>query len=65
MSKKLIIGCALARFFCGLLTGSRVGINAKWISTIDNKITDKILRLKATNSPSTNSFTYDYSNPST
>jgi hypothetical protein len=62
MSKKLIIGHALARFFCSLLIGSRVGINAKWISTIDNKIADKILRLKVTNLPSTNSFTYDYSN---
>jgi hypothetical protein len=28
-SKKSIIGQALARFFCGLLNGSRVGINAK------------------------------------
>jgi hypothetical protein len=34
MSKKLIIGRALASFFCGLLIGSNVGINAKWISTI-------------------------------
>jgi hypothetical protein len=61
-SKKSIIGRALARFFCGLLIGSRVGINAKWISTIDNEIVNKISRLKATNSPSTNSFTYEYSN---
>jgi hypothetical protein len=60
--KKLIIGRALARFFCGLLISSRVGINAKWISTLDNKIVDEISRLKATNSPSTNSFTYDYFN---
>jgi hypothetical protein len=29
MSKKLIIGGALARFFCGLLIGSNVGIDAK------------------------------------
>jgi hypothetical protein len=41
-SKKLIIGRALARFFCGLLIGSRVGIKAKWISIIDNKIAGKI-----------------------
>ncbi len=61
-SKKSIIGCTLAGFFCGLLIGSRVGTNAKWISTIDNKIANKILRLKATNSPSTNSFTYNYFN---
>ncbi len=56
------MGHDLARFFCGLLIGSRVGIHTKWISTIDNKIANKILRLQATNSPSTNSFTYGYSN---
>ncbi len=48
-SKTLIIGRALARFFCGLLIGSNVGVNAKWISTIDNMIADKISRLKALN----------------
>jgi hypothetical protein len=47
--KKSIIGRALARFFCGLLIGSNVGVNAKWISTIENIITDKISRLKALN----------------
>ena len=52
-SKKSIIGRALARFFCGLLIGSRVSINAKWISTLHNKIADDVSRLKATN-PSTN-----------
>ena len=40
--KKSIIGRALARFFCGLLIGSEVGINAKWISTEANKIADEI-----------------------
>jgi hypothetical protein len=58
-SKKLIIGRALARFFCGLLIGSNVGVNAKWISTIKNVIADKISRLKEvinTNSNSTPSF---------
>ncbi len=45
-SKKLIIGRALARFFCGLLIGSNVGVNAKWISTIENLLADKISRLK-------------------
>ncbi len=44
--KKSIIGCALARFFCGLMIGSHLGINAKWISTTTNKIADKISRLK-------------------
>ncbi len=65
-SKKSIIGQALARFFCGLLIGLQVGINAKWISTIENVIADKILRLKRTNeiSPlsSTYELTYNYSN---
>ena len=45
-SKKSIIGRALARFFCGLLIGSDVGINAKWISTSANKIADEISRIK-------------------
>jgi len=45
-SKKSNIGRALARFFCGLLIGSNVGVNAKWISTIENVIADKISRLK-------------------
>ncbi len=60
ISKKSIIGRALARFFCGLLIGSEVGINAKWISTLDNKIADKISRIKkSTHNPS--SFQYDFS----
>jgi hypothetical protein len=45
-SKKSRIRQALARFFCGLLIGSNVGVNAKWISTVENEIADKILRLK-------------------
>ena len=65
-SKKSSIGRALARFFCGLLIGSNVGVNAKWISTIENKIADKISRLKkltSTNSKSTPSHnTYNYAN---
>jgi hypothetical protein len=56
-SKKSIIGRALARFFCGLLIGSDVGINAKWISTAANKIADEILRIKKSNTPL--SFHYD------
>ena len=65
-SKKSNIGRALARFFCGLLIGSNVGVNAKWISTIENVVADKISRLKATidtnpkSSLSVN--TYDYAN---
>jgi hypothetical protein len=61
-----MIGRALARFFCGLLIGSDVGVNAKWISTIENLIADKISRLKAlidTNPKSSSSIpTYDYAN---
>ena len=65
-SEKSMIGRALARFFCGLLIGSDVGVNAKWISTIENLIADKISRLKAlidTNPKSSSSIpTYDYAN---
>jgi hypothetical protein len=57
--KKSIIGRALARFFCGLLIGSEVGINAKWISTVANKIADNILRLKKSLTSTTSSFTYN------
>ncbi len=59
-SKKSTIGQALARFFCGLLIGSNVGINAKWISTLHNKIADDVSRLKLTN-PSTNTSHYNFS----
>jgi hypothetical protein len=41
-SKKSIIGHALAHFFCRLMIGSDVGINAKWIATKTNKIADAI-----------------------
>jgi hypothetical protein len=44
-SKKSIIGRALARFFCGLLIDSNVGINAKWISTLANKIAKSLLTI--------------------
>jgi hypothetical protein len=62
MSKKSIIGRALARFFCGLLIGSNVGVNAKWISTIKNVITDKISRFKKTNLEPFSLPTYNYAN---
>jgi hypothetical protein len=58
-SKTSIIGRALARFFCGLLIGSDVGINAKWISMTANKIADEISRIKKSNTPL--SFHYDFS----
>ncbi len=64
-SKKLIIGRILARFFHGLLIGSNVGVNAKWFSTTDNIIADKISRHKALNvansKSSLSSPIYDYS----
>jgi len=57
--KKSIIGRALARFFCGLLIGSGVGINATWISTTENKIADDISRIKkSAHDPF--SFQYDF-----
>jgi hypothetical protein len=59
-SKKSLIGRALARFFCGLLIGSNVGINATWISTHANKVADEISRIKSTHNPT--SFQYDFSN---
>jgi hypothetical protein len=59
-SKKSIIGQALARLFCGLLIDSNVSTNAKWISTLDNKIADDVSRLKATNL-STDTLHYDFS----
>ncbi len=65
-SKKSSIGRALPRFFCGLLIGLSIGINAKWISTVENKVADKILRLKkltTTDSKSSSTHhTYNYAN---
>ncbi len=60
-SKKSIIGRALARFFCGLMIGLDVGINAKWIATETNKIADAILRLKKSHTSTSTSFHYDFS----
>jgi hypothetical protein len=40
------IGRELGRFFCGLLMDSKLGINAKWLSTIANVVADDISRLK-------------------
>jgi hypothetical protein len=61
-SKKSIIGRALARFFCGLLIGPNVGVNVKWISTIDNVIANKISRIKTTNLEPCSLPTYNYAN---
>ena len=59
--KKSIIGRALARFFCGLLIGLDVGINAIWISTEANKIADKISRVKKFNHSTHSSTCFDFS----
>ncbi len=60
-SKKSIIGRALAFIFCGLMIGSDVGINAKWIATETNKIADTISRLKKSHTSTSISFHYDFS----
>ena len=62
--KRSRIGRLLARFFCSLLIGSRLGINSKWISTEDNEVADQISRLRKeskANSPSKH-FSFDYHN---
>jgi len=62
-SKKSLASQALARFFCGLLIGSNVGINVTWISTKANELEDKISRLKkeANSNSSSSTPTFDYS----
>ena len=59
--KKSFIWQVFARFFCGLLIGSDVGINAKWITTEENKIADKISRIKKSHHSKYFSFCYDFS----
>ncbi len=44
--KKSKVGRMLAHFFCLLMINLLLGINSKWISTDDNKITDDISRIK-------------------
>jgi hypothetical protein len=44
--KRSRVGRLLARFFCLLLINSPLGINAQWISTVDNVIADNISRVK-------------------
>ncbi len=61
-SKTSPIGRALARFFCGILINSNLGINAKWIDTHTNFIADDISRIKeSTNNPSSPIIEYDFS----
>jgi hypothetical protein len=44
--KKSKVCRLLTSFFCSLMINSPLGINSKWISTDDNKITDNISRIK-------------------
>ena len=59
--KNSFIGQALARFFCGLLIGLEVGINAKWITTEENKIADEISKIKKSHHSKHSFFCYDFS----
>jgi hypothetical protein len=61
-SKESLVGRALARFFCGLLIGSPLGINSKWISTDKNEVADRISRIKKEELKSSPHFSYDYKN---
>jgi hypothetical protein len=56
------MGRTLVRFFCGLLIGSNVGVNMKWINTIKNVIADKISRFKTTNLEPSSLPIYNYAN---
>ena len=44
--KDSLAGRALGCFFCALLVNCEMGINAQWISTIENDIADGISRVK-------------------
>ena len=61
-SKESLVGRAFARFFCGLLIGSPLGINSKWISTDKNEVADKISRIEKEERKSSPHFYYDYKN---
>ncbi len=59
MCKQSKIRQMLARFFCSLLINLPLGINSRWISTIDNKIADNISGLKK-QSDNNSSPAFDY-----
>jgi hypothetical protein len=59
MCKQSKIGQMVARFLFSLLIDLPLGINSQWISTIDNKISDKISRLKK-QSDNNSSLAFDY-----
>jgi hypothetical protein len=58
--KRSRIGRLLARFFCSLLINSPLGINAQWISTVDNVIADNISRVKKESANIDCSASFDY-----
>ena len=53
--KTSLIGRELGRLFIGLLMGTKLGIQAEWLSSLENKIADEISRLY------TKEGEYDYS----
>jgi hypothetical protein len=59
--KKSKVGRMLAHFFCSLMINSPLGINSKWISTDDNKITDDISRIKFESANEDSPPFFDYS----
>ena len=61
-SKKSLIGRALARFFCGLMIDSPLGVTSIWISTHKNEVSDRISRLKKSKLPTSPFFSIDYKN---
>lgn len=55
------IGRLLGRLLCFLLMESPVGINSKWISTVDNEIADDISRVKKQSTDLSPHPSFDYS----
>ncbi len=55
------VGRLLACFFCLLMINSLLGINSKWISTYDNKITDDISCIKKESANEDSPPFFDYS----
>ena len=55
--KESLIGRRLARLLVGLLVGTKLGIQAEWISTFDNGLADEISRLTTP----VNRLDFDYS----
>ena len=58
---QLRIGRLLGRLLCFLLMDSPVGINSKWISTVDNEIADDISRVKNQSTDLSPHPSFDYS----